>query len=49
MHTRFSLEDLRERGHLIDAGVGGSRILNWDVGAWTGSIWNRIGKGGGLL
>jgi hypothetical protein len=21
----------------------------WDLGAWTGSIWLRIGTGGGLL
>jgi hypothetical protein len=23
--------------------------LQWDGGAWTGLIWLRIGKGGGLL
>jgi hypothetical protein len=32
----------------------GSRLLKqifseWDVGVWTGSIWLRIGTGGGLL
>ena len=35
-------------------GVDGRIILKWifeewDVGAWTGSMWLRIGTGGGLL
>jgi hypothetical protein len=24
-------------------------LEKWDKGTWTGSIWLRIGKGGGLL
>jgi len=24
-------------------------LQKWDVGAWTGLIWLRIGKGGGLF
>jgi len=37
---------------LEDPGVGGRIILRWilkqwDVGAWTGSSWLRIGTGGG--
>jgi hypothetical protein len=41
-----------ERYHLEDPGVDGRIILRWifrkqDVGAWTGSMWLRIGTGGG--
>jgi hypothetical protein len=41
-----------KRDHLGDPGVDGSIILRrifrkWDVGVWTGSIWFRIGTGGG--
>ena len=37
-----------------DPGLDGRIILKWilekwDVGAWTRSIWLRIGTGGGLL
>jgi hypothetical protein len=37
-----------------DPGVDGRIILGWifrkwDLGAWTGSSWLRIGKGGGYL
>jgi hypothetical protein len=39
--------------HLKDPGVDGRIILKWIsrgwMGAWTGSIWPRIGTGGGLL
>ena len=43
-----------ERDHLKDPGVEGRIILRWvfrkwDVGAWTGLIWLRIGTGGGHL
>jgi hypothetical protein len=47
-------ENQREGDHLDDPGVDGRIILKWtcerlDGGAWTGSIWLRIGTGGGLL
>jgi len=46
--------NLRERVHLEDPSVDGRIILRrifrkWDVGAWTGFIWLRIGTGGGNL
>jgi hypothetical protein len=42
------------RPHLEDPGVDGRIILKWtcerlDGGAWTGSIWFKIGTGGELL
>jgi hypothetical protein len=42
------------KNHLEDTGVDGKIILrwifrNWDVGAWTGSSWLRIGTGDGRL
>ena len=50
----FYLRNLRERDHLEDSGVDGRIILRWifrkwDVGAWTGLSWLRIGTGGGHL
>jgi len=43
-----------ERDHLEDPGVDWRIILRrifrkWDVGAWTGLSWLRIGTGGGDL
>jgi hypothetical protein len=48
------VENPRERDHLGDPGVDGTIILRWifrkwDVGTCTGSIWPRIGIGGGHL
>jgi hypothetical protein len=42
------------KNHLEDIGVDGRMILRWisrkwDMGAWTGSSWLRIGAGGGHL
>jgi hypothetical protein len=53
-YTGFLWGNLREREHLEDPGVDKRIILRWifrkwDVGAWTGSIWVRIGTGGGHL
>ena len=41
-----------ERYRLEDPGIDGRIILRWifkncNVGAWAGSSWLRIGKGGG--
>ena len=40
--------------HVEDPSVDGRIILKWifewmDGGTWTGSVWLRIGTGGGLL
>jgi hypothetical protein len=42
------------KNNLEDSGVDGKIILRWifrkgNVGAWTGLLWLRIGKGGGHL
>jgi len=47
-------QQVRERDYLGDPGVDGRIILRrifrkWDVGLWIGSIWLRIGTGGGHL
>ena len=54
VYTGFWWGNLRVRDHLGDSGVGERIILRWiyrkwDVGLWTGSIWLRIGTGGGKL
>jgi len=54
VYTGFWWGNLKERGHLEDPGLDGGIILEWifrkwDMGAWTGSIWLRIGTGGGHL
>ena len=54
MLTGLYRENLRQRDDLEEPGVDGRIILKLiferlDVGAWTGSIWLRIGTGGGLL
>jgi len=45
---------LKKRNQLEGPGVDGRIILRWifrkwDVGAWTESIWLKIGTGGGHL
>jgi hypothetical protein len=54
MRTKFWQEDLKERDHSEDQGVGSRIILKWilgksGLGMWTGSIWLRIETGSWLL
>ena len=51
--AQFWWGNLRERDHLEEVVVDG-RIISWifrkwDVGAWTGLSWLRIGTGDGQL
>ena len=51
---RVLVGNLNERDYLGDPGVDGRVILRWifrkwDVRAWSGFIWLRIGTGGGHL
>jgi hypothetical protein len=44
--------NLSEGDHLEDPGIDGRVILKrilrkWNVGVWSGSVWLRIGTGGG--
>jgi hypothetical protein len=53
-YTVFWWGNLRKREHLEDPGVCGKIILRsifreWDVTAWTGSIWIWIETDGGHL
>jgi hypothetical protein len=52
-HTELWWGNLRESDHSEDPGVEESIILRWNFrkwdAAWTGLIWLRIGKDGGLL
>jgi hypothetical protein len=48
---RFLWAQLMERDHSEDPGIDGRIILRWmfrkwDVSAWTGLMWLRIGTGG---
>jgi len=50
----FGGENMRERDHLGDSDVDGRIILRWifrkwDVGAWNGSSFLKIGTAGGHL
>ena len=54
MYTGFLWGNLREGDHFEEPGLDGGIILRWifrkwDVGAWIGSIWLRIGTDGGNL
>jgi len=54
LHAGLCWGNLREKIHMEDPDVDGKKILRWifrkwDVGAWTGVIWLRIGTGGGHL
>jgi hypothetical protein len=54
MYTRVLVEKPQGENHSEDPNIDGRIILRWifrkwDVRAWTGSIWLRIGTGGGHL
>jgi hypothetical protein len=52
VHLGFWCGKLRGRDHLEDPDVDGNLIIKWtlkkwDLEAWTGLSWLRIGTGGG--
>jgi hypothetical protein len=52
--TGFGWVNLRGRDDFEDPGVNGTKILRWifrkwDLRAWTGSMWPRIGTDDGHL
>ena len=54
VYTGFRWVNLRKRDHLEDPDLHVGIILRliyrkWDLGAWIGSSWLRIGIGDGLL
>jgi hypothetical protein len=54
VYKGFWRGNLNERDHLGELNIDGRIILRWifnkwDVGAWTGDSWLRIGTGGGNL
>jgi hypothetical protein len=53
VYTGFWWGNLRGRDHLKDPDVDERIILKWIFNKWdgaqTGSIWLRVGTGGGLL
>jgi hypothetical protein len=52
MHSKFGLQNLKQRAKLEDVGIDGRMILKrtikeQDMKVWTGLIWLRIGNIGG--
>jgi hypothetical protein len=54
VYRGFWWGNLKEREHMENQGIGGRIILRgifrkWDMGAWTGSSWLGIERGGRYL
>jgi hypothetical protein len=53
MHTKFWWRTPKERNHLENLEVDGSKFIKMDLKSvgrtWAGLIWPRIGTSGGLL